>query len=45
MNWQTFWDQFQSSIDSQENITDIDKFRYLRHLLYDSGRETFWGLH
>ena len=26
INWQTFWDQFESSIDSQENITDIDKF-------------------
>ena len=26
INWETFWDQFESSIDSQENITDIDKF-------------------
>ena len=44
INWQTFWDQFESSIDSQENITDIDKFGYLRNLLCDSARETISGL-
>ena len=40
INWQTFWDQFESSIDSQENITDIDKFSHLRNLLCDSARKT-----
>ena len=44
IKWQTFWDQFESSIDSQENITDIDKFGYLRNLLCDSARETISGL-
>ena len=44
INWQTFWDQFESSLDSQENITDIDKFGYLRNLLCDSARETISGL-
>ena len=44
INWQTFWDQFESSIDSKENITDIDKFGYLRNLLGDSARETILGL-
>ena len=43
-NCQIFWDQFESSIDSQENITDIDKFGYLRNLLCDSARETISGL-
>ena len=43
-NRQTFWDQFESSIDSQENITDIDNFGYLRNLLCDSARETISGL-
>ena len=44
INWHSFWDQFVSSIDSQENITDIDKFGYLRNLLCDSARETISGL-
>ena len=44
INWHSFWDQFVSSIDSQENITDIDKFGYLRNLLCDSARETILGL-
>ena len=44
INWQTFWDQFESSIDSKENIADIDKFGYLRNLLGDSARETILGL-
>ena len=44
INWQTFWDQLESSIDSRENITDIDKFVYLRNLLCDSARETISGL-
>ena len=43
-NRQTFWDQFESSIDSQENITDIDNFGYLRNLFCDSARETISGL-
>ena len=44
INWQTFWGQFESSLDSQENITDIDKFGYLRNLLCNSARETIPGL-
>ena len=46
INWHSFWDQFVSSIDSQENFTNIDKFGYLRNLLCDSARETreIWGL-
>ena len=44
INWQTFWDQYESSIDRQENLSDIDKFGYLRTLLCDSARETISGL-
>ena len=40
INWQTFWDQFESSTDSQENITDTDKISHLRSLLCDIARET-----
>ena len=43
INWQFFGDQFESSIDIEENITDIDKFGYLRNLC-DSARQTISGL-
>ena len=26
LNWQTFWDQFESTIHSKTNISNIDKF-------------------
>ena len=35
--------RFESSIDIEENITDIDKFGYLRNLC-DSARQTISGL-
>ena len=44
INWQTFWDQFESCIDSQENNTDVDIFGYLRNLLCEPARETISGL-
>ena len=28
LNWQTFWDQFESTIHSKTNISSIDKFSY-----------------
>ena len=30
LNWQPFWDSFQSSIDSNSNISPVDKFAYLQ---------------
>ena len=30
LNWQQFWDRFQSSIDSNSNINSVDKFAYLQ---------------
>ena len=30
LNWQPFWDSFQSSIDSNSNISSVDKFAYLQ---------------
>ena len=44
-NRQTFWDQFESSIDSQENITDIDNFGYLRNLFVIQLEKLFRDLH
>ena len=36
LNWQVFWDQFNSSIHLNNNISDIDKFSYLLSFLEDS---------
>lgn len=44
VNWQGFWDQFDSSINSRQSISDIDKFNYLKSLLCDSACETISGL-
>ena len=30
LQWQTFWDQFESGIHLKESLSDIDKFTYLK---------------
>ena len=37
--WQTFWDQFNSSIHSKEDISDINKFNYLHSFISDEARK------
>ena len=44
MKWQEFWDHFESSIHSRENISKIDKFNYLKSLLSDTAYDTISGL-
>ena len=44
LNWQSFWDQFQSSIHSMNYISDIDKFNYLKSLMSEEANETIAGL-
>ena len=44
LNWQTFWDQFESTIHSKININNIDKFSYLKSFLCPSPYETISGL-
>ena len=34
LNWLMFWDQFESTIDSKTNISNIDKCSYLTSFLY-----------
>ena len=34
-DWQEFWDSFQSSIDGNESLSAVDKFSYLKSLLYE----------
>ena len=36
LNWQDFWDQFNSAIHTMTNISDIDKFSCLKYFLRDS---------
>ena len=44
LNWQTFWDQFESTIHSKRNISNIDKFSYLASFLCKSAYDTSSGL-
>jgi len=37
-NWQTFWEQFQSSVDSNPNLSPIDKHVFLRGYLTDTSQ-------
>ena len=37
--WQTFWDQFNSSFHSNEDISDVNKFNYLPSFICDEARE------
>jgi hypothetical protein len=41
--WQEFWDGFSSSIDNNEQLTDVDKFAYLRGLLEEPAESTIAG--
>ena len=44
LNWQPFWDRFQSSIDSNSNKSPVDKFAYLQSFLSPSASECISGL-
>ena len=41
--WQEFWDSFESSIHTNEQFSDVDKFSYLRNMLNDSAKTTIAG--
>ena len=42
-DWQTFYENFQCAIDSNENISDVQKFTYLRQYLEGPAQETIGG--
>ena len=44
LNWQTFWDQHDSTIHSKTNISNIDRFGYLTSFLCKSAHDTIFGL-
>ena len=43
LNWQVFWDQFNSSIHLNNNLSDIDKFSYLLSFFEDSVKSLILG--
>ena len=44
LEWQSFWDQFQSSIHNNESINDVDRFLYLKKFLSGTALSTISGL-
>ena len=44
LKWQTFWDQYESAVHKQPNLSDVDKFSYLRTLLSATASESISGL-
>ena len=44
LNWQTFWDQFESSVHSNISLSDVDKFSYLKSLLEGPAEDCISGL-
>ena len=41
--WQEFWDSFCSSVDQNAELSDVDKFSYLRGLLKDKAKDSISG--
>ena len=43
IEWKGFWDQFKSTVHENNNISEIEKFNYLRTLLEDSALSAISG--
>ena len=41
--WQEFWDSFESAIHSNDSLSNVDKFSYLRGLLLEPARSAITG--
>ncbi|CAB4000960.1 Hypothetical predicted protein, partial [Paramuricea clavata] len=41
--WQEFWDSFDSAVNQNEGLADVDKFAYLRSLLIEPARSAISG--
>ena len=44
LKWQEFWGMFDTSINSNHSISDIDRFNYLKRYLSGNAQETISGL-
>ena len=42
--WPSFWDSFESAIHGNEELSDIDKFNYLKSLLEHTAKDAISGL-
>ena len=42
--WATFWDSYESAVHKNDDLTDVDKFNYLRSLLEHTAYEAISGL-
>ena len=42
--WTTFWDSYESAIHNNDNLSDIDKFNYLKSLLERTAYDAISGL-
>ncbi|XP_053390231.1 uncharacterized protein LOC128553139 [Mercenaria mercenaria] len=43
LEWQAFWDSFSSAVHSNQNLTDVQKFNYLRSQLKDEAARKIDG--
>ena len=41
--WQEFWDSFESAIHSNDSLSNVDKFSYLRCLVLEPARSAITG--
>ena len=44
LNWRGFWDQFDSAVNDSDDLSNIDKFNYLRSFLTGSALKVIEGL-
>lgn len=44
MQYKSFWDTFESSVDNNTGLNKIDKFNYLRSLLEETALRAIEGL-
>ena len=44
MKWTTFWDSYSSAVHNNDQLSDVDKFNYLRSLLERTAYEAIAGL-
>ncbi len=43
VDWQAWWDSFNSKVESNSLLSDVDRFNYLESLLHGSAAETISG--
>lgn len=44
LNWSSFWDSYESAVHNSHELTEVDKFNYLRSLLHGAAYDAIAGL-